>query len=151
MPQKIEPEQRQATDMGQWGPQGPQMTTSVRASLRALFDSAPFLWASRIVLLLTLAFVTWQSLTPITPSSNVPYADKIMHAIAYAGVAGLMVWSGLRSVVIAILGATLWGAGIEIAQAVMALGREGSLADGFANAAGAALGAGITIWMRGGE
>jgi|GEM_PF-775398 len=138
-------------NVGQWGPRGSQSTTSVRASLRALFLSKPVIWSARGLLLFLLAFVTWQSLTPTGPSGNFPHADKVMHAIAYAALSGLAVLSGLRPLWMAILLATLWGAGIEAAQALMALGREGSLADGFANLIGAGFGVGCVRLFMGRE
>jgi len=63
-----------------------------------------------------------------------------MHALAYAALTGALrlgwpiIWGG-----IIIIGAGALGVGIEIAQATLAQGRTGSLADAIANVFGVCL------------
>lgn len=74
-----------------------------------------------------------------------PHADKALHFFAYAAVAWLACkvawpWDGARrrGLVVIWASVTLLGAGNELIQWFMDLGRDGSLLDGTANAAGAA-------------
>ena len=91
-------------------------------------------------MLLSLILITWQSLTPVTSVGGFPHTDKVIHAIAYACVAGLVIFGGWRRLWPAVIFAVLWGAGIELAQGLMDLGREASFADGVANSVGALVG-----------
>ena len=129
------------TELGQWGPRGLHQAHTVRAPVQALFDSRVIVWVSRLTLVVLLALISWQSLTPATLQAGIPNLDKLLHALAYAGLAGLAVPAMGRRVGPAILFAALWGAGIELAQALMDLGRDGSAADAVANLLGAVVGA----------
>lgn len=86
----------------------------------------------------------------LIPSEGVPAAqisDKIRHFMAYAALAApLTLALGRQRALIALICATLLGAGLEIAQMLGDAGREGSVADGVANFLGALLGAGA-VWL----
>ena len=91
-----------------------------------------------VLFLLVLAFVLWGSLTPGHAPGGGRY-DKLQHFAAYALLAG----AGLvalpdrpRAVLAAV---ALLGAGVEGLQAVLPLGRTGSLLDLCADLAGAAV------------
>ena len=99
-----------------------------------------------------LAFTVWGSLTPSPPSAPGGLSDKVQHFTAYFLLAGL---AGLafprRLLTLAGLLVAL-GAGVELAQAGMALGRQGSWLDLLANTAGIASAAGpVLLLRRGGE
>ena len=86
-----------------------------------------------------LAAVTWGSLAPSAPSLNVSNFDKVQHFTAYAVLAVLAHLSCRgRSWRVA-----LWLCGfriaLEFAQGASALGREASVLDASANAAGVLL------------
>jgi len=80
------------------------------------------------------------SLRPSVNIGDIPNADKIVHLIAYGGLAGLIrlgwpkLWGGTI-----FIGLACFGIGIEFAQHFMSLGRTGSIADTIANMLGAAL------------
>jgi VanZ family protein len=83
------------------------------------------------------------------PLPSVNGMDKVDHAIAYlvltAWFTALLqrrAWLGV------VLGLLLFGAGIEVAQELMHLGREGSLADLLADAVGIGLGMAVTLSSR---
>ena len=108
--------------------------------------------AAGVVFVLVLAFVLWGSLTQVTAPGGGRY-DKLQHFAAYAalGAAGLMAlphrpWAALIAVI-------LVGASVETLQAVLPLGRSGSLLDLAANLAGVALAGGVwrLLAARGGE
>lgn len=90
--------------------------------------------------LAAMAVIAWESLQPTTGVATIAHFDKLMHFVAYAGLAGLLrlgwprSWGG--TVVAVAIG---FGILIEILQGTMALGRTASLADGLANTAGAFL------------
>ena len=78
------------------------------------------------------------SLQPSTGVTSFDHADKVHHFVAYfslTAAAGLG-WRRAGLLVLAVL-VTLFGVAIELAQAVMPLGRFFSLLDMLANAAGA--------------
>lgn len=83
------------------------------------------------------------------PLPSVNGMDKVDHAIAYlvltAWFTALLqrrLWPGV------VLGMLLFGAGIEVAQELMHLGREGSFADLLADAVGIGLGMAVTLGSR---
>lgn len=138
-------------EQGQWGPRGPQPERTVRTRLRTLFRSSAVIWLARIGLVLTLIIVTQQSLAAPTGAMGFPFADKIAHFLAYAAIAGAALLSGWMRWAFAIAFATLWGAGVEVAQGVMDIGREPSAFDGLANLLGATFGAMLALGLRGSE
>ncbi len=87
-----------------------------------------------------IAVVLLMSLRPSVSAGGMAHMDKILHFGAYAVLSGLarLGWSRLWGGWI-FLGFAVLGAGIEIAQHTMNLGRTGSLADAAANIAGAAV------------
>ena len=142
------------SEPGQRGPRGPLPSPTVQARKRALAPPAGgsvagelLVWGQRGVsvgarggLLLALGLISWKSLAPAPDMAGVPHLDKLMHVLAYAVVAGLGVAGGLRPRWAVALAAG-WGLGIEVAQGLMAAGREASAADALANLVGAVIGA----------
>ncbi|MDP1872829.1 hypothetical protein [Phenylobacterium sp.] len=94
---------------------------------------------------LCLLAILFLSLAPtaVTPAPDLG-GDKIRHALAYFVLTGLGLFAfGPRLVLLG--GVLLLGAGVEIAQASMGLGREGDLADLAANLSGEALA--LLVWL----
>lgn len=93
--------------------------------------------------------IAWFSLGPPPETPSAPFLnDKVMHFIAYFGLGGAAVCAmRAPSVALTAIGAGVYGGIIEIAQAVMPFGREGSILDAAANVAGAAAGAALGKWM----
>ncbi len=93
---------------------------------------------AKILFFAALLSITLGSLVPSQSLAGPDLNDKFLHFIAYGVLAGLagIAWParGLKFVFITIL---FWGLGIELLQAFMPLGREGSFYDGFANGLGA--------------
>jgi VanZ family protein len=110
-------------------PSPPRLTLSMRRS-------------AGIAALLTALAITWLSLIPAEDVPAGPVSDKIRHFVAYAALSlPLTLWMGARRWLAAAVIAATFGAGIEVAQALAPTGREGSLGDALANAAGALTGA----------
>jgi VanZ family protein len=99
-----------------------------------------------------LVLVTWFSTIPSTGIPLFPSADKVIHFLLYAVLGALCVWalSGLRRFLprtifcTAFLMATAYGGLMEVAQ-YFTPDRSMELLDAFANAAGAAMGAGFAM------
>ncbi len=114
----------------------PRSRGSVKPSLRLY----PALWVrgAKILFFAALVSITLGSLTPSQSFAGPDLNDKFLHFIAYGSLAGLggIAWpeQRLRFTFIAVL---FWGLGIELLQAIMPLGRQGSLYDGLANGGGA--------------
>lgn len=94
------------------------------------------------------ATILWLSLAPVEDLPKVTLWDKLEHAIAYSG---LSVLGGLA------FPNHLWrmagglftlGVGVEVGQALMALGRQGDPADALANTVGIAAGLLLTLAIR---
>jgi VanZ family protein len=85
-------------------------------------------------------------LLPHVPGPSVQGADKVEHFIAYFGLtawfASLVQRRAWASVILALL---LLGAGIEVAQGLMNIGREASVWDFLAGAVGVAAGLGFVV------
>jgi len=95
--------------------------------------------------LLCLAAVLYLSLAPTeaTPTADLG-GDKARHALAYFALTGLGLFAfGPRLPLLA--GLVLLGAGVEVAQASMGLGRQGELADLAANLTGEGLA--LALWL----
>jgi VanZ family protein len=89
-----------------------------------------------------LIVVVWGELTPHPPRIEAP--DKLLHFIAYFGLAGIAVVAlGRRYVVAVILALIVLGGALEILQ--MFTGRDAEWLDEAANTAGAVLGAGCGL------
>ncbi len=93
---------------------------------------------SAVLFALVLGGVIWGSLAPAEAVGAGGY-DKIQHMAGYGsltvlgfGALGRRSWLLLSAVL-------LFGAGIEVLQALMPMGRTGSLLDGAANTAGGAI------------
>lgn len=94
---------------------------------------------------LCLLAILFLSLAPAdaTPAPFL-WGDKVRHALAYFVLTGLgLLAFGPRPVLL--LAILSLGAGVEIAQALMGLGREGDLLDLLANLSGEA--AALLIWL----
>jgi VanZ family protein len=93
--------------------------------------------------LLTAAFiaaavlVVWLSLRP-ADGGGARHIDKLQHFSAYAGLTLLGFAARRRAWPPLVGGIIVFGAGVEVLQAVLPTGRTGSVLDGLANAAGAA-------------
>jgi VanZ family protein len=109
------------------------------------------LLASRALLVVTAAAVTWLSLVP-SPPDAVSGPDKLAHLLAYAtlGVlAGLSFapkLTGVSAAIAVVVGLAAYGAVVEGAQQLT--GRELDVSDMIANAAGAAVGVAIAFLVR---
>ena len=107
--------------------------------------------ASRILLIITLAAITWFSLTPTAPSAP-DGADKLRHVVAYALTAVLLVLSirdlpsRPRRVVIFVAAIIAYGIVIEFLQNFT--GRHYDVMDMVANAVGAVAGAIVGIALH---
>jgi VanZ family protein len=101
-----------------------------------------------LVFVLACLAVVWGSLTPTSALPGVTLWDKFEHAGAY--------------LVLSVLGAAafpfrfrrlaaglfLGGVGVEVAQSLMGLGRQGDPVDALANTVGIALGLGLALAAR---
>lgn len=98
-------------------------------------------WALRL-LLLALLIIGWRlALTPGDGTPGMfPQSDKIQHLAAFAGFAWLVYAAALRPAWVWWAGLLAYGLAIEWAQSHTP-GRQASLADALADAAGVALGA----------
>ena len=96
----------------------------------------------RIAAVLLALLITVGSLQPAGGGGSLPHVDKLMHLLAYGGLAGLagLGWRDIPLWAVVLL-AALFGIGIEIAQATLTDGRTASVADGLANLLGALLAA----------
>lgn len=109
------------------------------------------IYASRALLAITAAVVTWLSLVP-TPPEVVGGSDKAAHLVAYAvlGVlAGLSLASKpsrVRAGIAVAVGLAVYGVAVEGVQQLT--GRELDVADMIANAAGAATGVAVALLAR---
>lgn len=112
-----------------------------------------YAFISRVSLILgifAVLIVTYESLTPTLSLPSITHMDKIMHFVAYAGLAGLFTLGCPRIKPILIcLSVIGFGALIEILQHIMALGRSGSLLDGLANTGGAIIGTTLAVYLAG--
>lgn len=95
--------------------------------------------AVRCVFVLAIAVLTYQSVVPATGSSVVTHFDKLMHALGYAVLTGLLALAAPRMGLVKLfVFPTIYGGAMEIAQSVMPYGRTGSVWDLLANMVGAA-------------
>ena len=117
---------------------------------RQFFDrpgSPALIAAARGLLVIALAVLTYHSIMPATGPASVAHLDKILHAAAYAVIAGLLAFAGPRLHLIWVfLLPSLYGAMMELAQAMGSHGRTASIYDMLANMAGAALMTGL-VWI----
>ncbi len=96
---------------------------------------------SALAALAAAAVIAHLSLAPPGEVSAPPISDKLLHFIAYGGLGGLAAAAApMGRRLLAWGGATVYGAGLEIAQGLGAAGREASVLDAAANAAGAGAG-----------
>ena len=93
---------------------------------------------ARVLFLVALISISLSSLLPSQSLAGPDMNDKFLHFIAYGALAAMagIAWPAweLKYIFIPVL---VWGLGIELLQAYMPLGREGSLYDGLANGLGA--------------
>lgn len=106
-------------------------------------------WAlpvTRGVFVLAIAVLTYQSIVPVTGSSVITHFDKIMHALGYAVLTGLLALAAPRMGLLKLfVFPTLYGGAMEIAQSLMPYGRTGSVWDLLANMVGTAFIV-LSIW-----
>lgn len=93
--------------------------------------------------------ILYLSLQPANGISGPLYADKVQHALAYAGLTVLTAlgWPKTRLPGVVIM-AIIFGAGVEIAQGLGGQGRMMSVYDAIANGAGASFAALIVGFFR---
>ena len=86
-------------------------------------------------------FIIWASLRPAGTGGAIPHLDKLLHLIVYGllGAAIALAWPKLAKLKV-LWGCVGFGAALELAQGIMAVGRSASLFDGLANSLGAAMG-----------
>jgi VanZ family protein len=110
----------------------------VRRFVQRLMSVRPdYVWRTAVALFfaLTLAFVVWGSLAPAEQVGGGRW-DKLQHLAAYALLTGLGSLLAPRRLLMVVVAALLLGAGLELLQVVLPLGRTGSLSDWAADAAG---------------
>jgi VanZ family protein len=99
------------------------------------------LWCLCMLTVLVLALI------PLKQSSQgIPHADKLAHAVAFAGLAVLAVAVWPRRWWPIALGLLGYGAGIEVMQGAITVARQPSWQDLAADAAGIALGLWLGHW-----
>ncbi|WP_298918030.1 hypothetical protein [uncultured Algimonas sp.] len=105
--------------------------------------------AFRLLAFLCAAAIVFLSLEPAREVQTVLHADKVKHFAAYAVLCGLtgLGWPRLRLPLLIGLVA-LFGAGMEIAQALAGTGRTPSVLDALANLCGAACAGGMLHLLR---
>ena len=92
--------------------------------------------------------ILWLSLAPSDGVPSFSLWDKLKHAIAYLGLAVLGGLAFPNHLWRMAAGLFTFGAGAEVFQASMALGRQGDPADALANTAGIAAGLLLTLAVR---
>lgn len=95
-------------------------------------------------------FIGYQSLVPSSSQPNIEHFDKIMHCIAYMGLAVLFCVSVSKAWRIRVgLLVIAYGGALELLQHFMNLGRSGSWLDMLANVTGAVIGIGFAyVWVN---
>ncbi|PKP82232.1 MAG: hypothetical protein CVT79_08060 [Alphaproteobacteria bacterium HGW-Alphaproteobacteria-18] len=113
----------------------------------------PFLLIRRLAAAAALCvavIIAYLSLMPVTASSTPQMWDKFGHFAAYAGLAApLTLAMHPRRWLAAAAVATIYGIGLEVAQALGDAGREASVLDAIANLLGALLGAALIRFSAG--
>ncbi len=95
-----------------------------------------------------LLMIIYLSLLPPGNTPSPRFADKIRHLMAYLALAiPVAVAAGRGRLLLALGLCIVAGASLEVAQSAMALGRDGSFADGLANTLGASLGTGLVALL----
>ncbi|HRD47900.1 MAG TPA: hypothetical protein PLF78_15640 [Caulobacter sp.] len=98
----------------------------------------------RIALLLAaVATIIWLSLAPTAALPGVSLWDKFEHAFAYLVLTLIGAWAFRATSWRLAAGLFVLGVGIEFAQALMGLGRQGDALDAIANSLGIVLGLGL--------
>ena len=105
-----------------------------------------------VVVAAAMVFLMYESVKPSDRESLAAKSDKTAHALAYGGLAAVLVaalrygsrWSAGRVALTAFAWATAYGAIAEVIQ--LFVGRVGDVLDALANAAGAGLVA--LAWLR---
>lgn len=92
-----------------------------------------------------IAFFTWAMLTPVDPGPQwFPQIDKLKHFVAFGMIAGPgALILPTRYVGFVLMTAIVLAGGVEVAQEVSGLGRQGSVPDFIAGA----VGAGVACWI----
>ena len=92
------------------------------------------------VLLAYSVFILWASLKESGDSVSIKHFDKVLHLAVYGLLAAIAYWVWPKVHKWKIwLGAALYGGLIELCQGLFTQGRTPSIADGLANAGGAAI------------
>lgn len=86
---------------------------------------------------LSALLVVWFSLAPMTAEPVARHIDKLEHFAAYSGLTLLGIAALGRATLGLVAAILVFGAGVEVLQALLPTGRTGSMLDALANAAGA--------------
>ncbi len=128
----------------------PSMTLNAKNIYLVLYRLANYkrIWLS--LAFLASIIIAVGSLIPTQGTHSLPHQDKLVHLITYMGLAGLFT-AGLTAQICAKHAVAIWtgvsafGIIIELLQANLGTGREGSILDALANGAGAAIGITIAV------
>ncbi len=109
----------------------------------------PLRTLGRICFFAGILVVAVGSLSPQSTGMPFQLSDKLVHVVAYAvlGVAGAVGYPHRSKAALLIVGLTVLGGAIEIAQ-IYVPGRDGSLLDAAANAIGSILGVASGRWLN---
>ena len=118
-----------------------------------VYKAFPLGLARRVVFglgVLAAVFIGYQSLIPSSSQTNIEHFDKLVHCIAYMGLAVLFCVSVSKAWRIrAGLLVIAYGGALELLQHFMNLGRTGSWLDMLANVVGAVIGIGFAyVWVN---
>lgn len=116
------------------------------SSLRRLAQLSP-LWLT--LALLSGLFVGYKSLVPTVSIPQITHFDKLLHFVAYFGLAFIFTMGAARRIkpLFICLLVIAYGSLIEVLQYFMALGRSGSVLDGVANGVGAIVGTALASYL----
>ncbi len=93
-----------------------------------------------LIFMLALGMVTYQSLLPSHSSGSIGIMDKVFHAMAYAVLMAILMFARPRANLMSLaLSLLVYGGVLELCQALMNIGRTGSVLDFLANGFGIAL------------
>ena len=110
-----------------------------------------FVTIFKVIFILAISIVIYESLIAVSSSPATNHFDKIVHFAAYFTLVVLGLCAFPKAHIGWIVGAMIgFGAGLEVAQGLMGLGRSASFGDLLANTLGAAVPAylwSVFIWL----
>jgi len=106
-------------------------------------------WTSRLIFWAAFTFALVMAVLPHPPHVPGEPSDKVEHVTAFVTLGLLSAWAYPRTSLIQLLvRLSLFGALIELAQAIPALGRDSDPLDWVADTVAAAIALGIVYWWR---